>query len=163
LRLGKRKLLTSHAVHKGIQHERKKMVEVDDYKLAEHLRAAVGAFVRKTREGASTPSSAQSETLSLLERKGPLSAAALARLRGVTHQSMRVTAGELVEQGLVADTPDPEDGRSKLYQLNAEGQRTLHALRQARARWLTENWVSTLTQAERQTIQDAIELLNRIV
>jgi len=139
------------------------MIEVDDYKLAEHLRAAIGAFVRKTREGASTPSSAQSETLSLLERSGPLSAAALARLRGVTHQSMRVTAGELVEQGLASDAPDPEDGRSKLYQLTEEGQHTLQALRQARARWLAENWVSTLTQAERRTMQDAIELLNRIV
>lgn len=139
------------------------MIGEDDYKLAEHLRAAVGAFVRKTREGASTPSSAQSETLSLLERRGPLSAAALARLRGVTHQSMRVTAGELMEQGLVSGTPDPEDGRSKLYQLNDEGLRTLQALRQARAKWLAENWVSTLTQTERRTIQDAIELLNRIV
>jgi DNA-binding MarR family transcriptional regulator len=138
------------------------MVEVDDYQLAEHLRAAIGAFVRKTREGASTPSNAQSETMSLLEYNAPLSTAALARLRGVTHQSMRVTVGELMEQGLVTATPDPKDGRSKLYQLNYEGQQALHVLRQSRSRWLAENWVSTLNEEERRKIQQAIELLNRI-
>lgn len=137
------------------------MSEEDD-QLAEQLRAAIGAFVRKTREGASTPSSAQSETLVILERESPLSAAALARRRGVTHQSMRVTVGELMSQGLVIATPDPNDGRSKCYQLNDEGQRALQALRQSRSQWLAEHWVSTLTKAERRTIRQAIELLNRV-
>lgn len=139
-----------------------KLPPTEDDLLAEQLRAAISTFVRKTREAAATPTNAQSEMLGLLERFGALSAAALARHRGVTHQSMRVTASELMEKGQVTMTPDPEDGRSKLFELTPAGHETLHTLRLARSKWLAENWVSTLTQAERGTIKDAIELLHRV-
>jgi len=137
-------------------------MKIDDNHLAESLRAAVSAFVRKTREGASTPSNAQSETLSLLEKNGPLSAAALARMRGVTHQSMRVIVAELREQGLLTTTQDAKDKRSTLFELNHKGQQALQELRLSRSRWLAENWVNTLSTEEREIMQQAIRLLNRI-
>ena len=138
------------------------MADIHDLRLAEQLRAAIGAFVRKTREGAGTPSNARSETLGLLSRNGALSVAALARMRAVTHQSMRETVADLAKEGLVRSKANPEDGRGKLYNLTSRGKQVLRDLRHARADWIAERWVCHLDEDERRTIVQAIALLGRI-
>lgn len=137
------------------------MVDEQDLELAERLRAAIGAFVRKTREASQTPSNARTETLGLLDRNGPQSATQLARLRGVKHQSMRETAQEMLDEGLLSHAADPEDGRRKLYRLTRKGAENLFKSRSARSEWLAENWVSALNTEERLTLLNAIALLER--
>lgn len=138
------------------------MPHEDDLELAERFRAAVGAFVRTTRDATRMPSNARVETLGFLDRNGPQSAAELARLRGVTHQAMRETAQEMIEENLLSHTPDPRDGRRKLYRLTPEGAGMLESARRTRSRWLAENWIGVLDDGERQTLKNAIALLERL-
>lgn len=134
----------------------------DDLKLAETFRATLGAFVRKTRQGAGTASDARSETLGALEREGALSAAMLARQRGVSHQTMRVILVDLAAEGLVTASPDPLDGRASLFQLTGAGRSEVTRQRQARAQWLAEAWVAHLTPDERRTVEAMLPLMQRL-
>ncbi|MDN3480028.1 helix-turn-helix domain-containing protein, partial [Curtobacterium sp. APC 4022] len=73
---------------------------------ADALRRAIGDSTRAVRRTETTPEG-QVETLGFLARDGAQSIAALARLRRVRHQSMRVTVADLEAQGLVERSPDP--------------------------------------------------------
>ncbi len=73
--------------------------------LAEDLRSAVSAFVRTVRYDTDTPRSAGSDTLELLDRAGPANIAALAQVRNVKHQSMRLVTAQLEEKGLIDHRP----------------------------------------------------------
>jgi len=130
--------------------------------LAEELRAAIGSFVRRTREAAGTPSDARSETLGMLDRAGPQTAAMLARQRSVTHQSMRATLAEMEAEGLVVSAPDPADRRGKLFRLAPAGRAALAGLREARVAWLAAKLDTALDAGERRVMAQAVALLNRL-
>ena len=100
------------------------MVDARDLDLAEAMRAAVGTFARRTRQGSGTASDARVDILGQLERSDrPLSAAMLARLRGVAHQSARAQLAGMAADGLVAGAPDTRDGspRRPRRPLHADG------------------------------------------
>ncbi|WP_341962756.1 hypothetical protein [Pseudomonas sp. RC10] len=65
--------------------------------MAEQLRRVIGNLVREVRNGAHAPSSAQSETLGLLDRHGPTSISSMAAHRHVKHQSMRLVVAQLAD------------------------------------------------------------------
>lgn len=130
--------------------------------LAERLRAAIGSFVRRTRECAATPSDARSETLGLLDRKGPLSAAMVAKARAVTHQSARKALSDMEATGLVAGEPSPVDGRVRLYRMSKSGAAELRQSRSARARWIAARLDDVLDEDDCETLAAAIGLLERI-
>ncbi|KRB57079.1 hypothetical protein ASE04_28695 [Rhizobium sp. Root708] len=130
--------------------------------LAENLRRTLSKFVRGIRLQAETPTTSQSETLSLLERDGPLSVAQLASLRSVKHQSMRLVVGQLEVDGLVGKLPNPADGRSQLLSLTAKGREKLSRSREARASKIAALIEERLSDQDRQTLRAAIAVIERL-
>ncbi|WP_306210149.1 MarR family winged helix-turn-helix transcriptional regulator [Actinoplanes sp. RD1] len=130
--------------------------------IAERLRQAVGRFVRTTRAHADTLPPTRAEALGVLHREGPRTIAALAARRGVRHQSMSRTVGELATLGLVRREPDPADGRASLISLTTAGAAALDADRQARREWLADAIATRLTPAERELLSAVPALLDRL-
>lgn len=134
----------------------------DSLLLAERLRIVIGKLVRSVRSSAQTPTTAQSETLGLLDRGGPLSVAELASRRSVRHQSMRLVVGQLIEGGLVEKLQNPADGRSQLIALTQQGRQAQFLSRRARADAIGQLIQDRLSAEERQTLQAAITILERL-
>jgi len=130
--------------------------------LAEALRGAVGRFVRTVRSQSDTATTAQSEVMAQLAREGPATVTALAQLRGVKHQSMRLVVARLVEQGVLELLANPQDGRSQLVALTRKGQTQVTMAQAARADYLAELLTSKLNADERRVLAQAIGLLDRL-
>lgn len=130
--------------------------------LAEDLRRVIGNLVREVRSGAQTPSSAQSQTLGLLDRHGPSSISAMAAHRHVKHQSMRLVVAQLEQQGLVTRAADPGDARKQLIALSAAGRAALAQDRLQRSDWLALRLAHS-SAAERQTLAGAVQILERLL
>ncbi|MFB6819678.1 MarR family winged helix-turn-helix transcriptional regulator [Streptomyces sp. NPDC056347] len=136
----------------------------DAEELAVRLSAVVGRLLRRLRATSSggllTPT--QRAVLARLDREGPATTAALARAEYVRPQSMRLTLGALENQGLVGRSPDPDDGRKSVVSLTAAGAATLAEVRAAKHDWLAEALAAGLDGAERRTVAEAVELLDRL-
>jgi DNA-binding MarR family transcriptional regulator len=133
----------------------------DALALAENLRVTLGKFVRGVKAQASTPTTSQSETLSLLDRAGPLSVAELAERRNVKHQSMRLVAGQLESDGFISKSPNPADGRSQLLSITQDGREELSRSREARTSQIAKVIEEHLSDEERRTLAAAILVINR--
>ncbi|HLP70044.1 MAG TPA: MarR family transcriptional regulator [Rhizobium sp.] len=136
---------------------------MDALELAEDLRAALGRFVRLVKNEANTPTTSQSETLSLLDRSGPLTVAELANLRNVRHQSMRLVTAQLELDGLVGKLPNPADGRSRLLSITQKGREELSRSRKARTLKIAALIEERLSNQDRQTLQAAILIIERLM
>lgn len=134
----------------------------DALALGEELRRVVGTFVRSIRREADTPTSSQSETLGILDRQGPMSVAGLAAERKVKHQSMRLVVEHLEAAGLVKRLPNPDDGRSQLIALSDEGRAALARSRAARQQHIASLIEARLTDADRQVLRAAIEVIQKL-
>lgn len=135
---------------------------IDAQALAEALRVALSAFIRGVKTEAETPTTSQSETLSLLDREGPLSVAQLADRRNVRHQSMRLVVGQLETEKLIGKMPNPSDRRSELLFLTEEGRALLSRARQARTAQIAERIEERLSEEDRQTLDAAIRIIERL-
>ncbi|MFB8038347.1 MarR family winged helix-turn-helix transcriptional regulator [Streptomyces sp. NPDC056004] len=138
--------------------------ESDAEQLATELTAVVGRLVRRLR---STPTGdrltpTQRSVLARLDLEGPATTAALARAEYVRPQSMRLTLGALESQGLVERAPDPADGRKSVMSLTESGAATLAEVRAAKHDWLARAVAAELDGAERRTVAEAVELIDRL-
>lgn len=136
--------------------------DTDALALAEDLRVTVGRFVRGVKRGANTPTTSQSDTLSLLDRSGPLSVADLADRRNVRHQSMRLVASQLESEGLITKTPNPRDGRSQLLSITQKGKTLLARARDARTSQIARSIEEHLSEEDRRTLRAAICIIQRL-
>lgn len=136
--------------------------DVNALVLAENLRVAVGKFVRSVKTQANTPTTSQSETLSLLDRAGPLSVAELADRRNVKHQSMRLVAVQLEAEGLISKMPNPADGRSQLLSITDKGEKVLSRASEARASQIASLINDRLSAEDRQTLSAAVGIIERL-
>ncbi len=136
--------------------------ETEVQALADGLRDAIGVLVRSVRAQAETPTTAQGETLAALERGGAVSIAALAKSRGVKHQSMRLVVAKLVDSGFLELITDPDDGRSYLVTLTKKGRAATAASRTARTQWLTDALTETMSTRELAVLRESIPLLLKI-
>lgn len=134
----------------------------DALRLGEDLRRVTGRFVRSIRLQADTPTTSQSETLSLLDREGPLSVADLAIHRKVKHQSMRLVVAQMEANGLVVRTQNPSDGRSQLVSLSVKGQQTLVRSREARRSQIATLIEERLSEEDRHVLRAAIAVIERL-
>ncbi|MFC9755899.1 MarR family winged helix-turn-helix transcriptional regulator [Streptomyces sp. NPDC056921] len=138
--------------------------EPDAERLATELTAVVGRLVRRLRSMSAgdrlTPT--QRSVLARLDLEGPATTAALARAEYVRPQSMRLTLGALESQGLVERAPDPADGRKSVMSLTEAGAATLAEVRAAKHDWLARAMAAELDGAERRTVAEAIELIDRL-
>lgn len=137
-------------------------MQPDAARLAEDLRATVSRFVRSVRSATQTATTAQSEVMAQLAREGPATVTALAQLRGVKHQSMRLVVARLVEQGALQMLANPQDGRSQLVALTHRGRAQVQDEQAARADHLAQLLVARLTCDDRRQLAQAISLLDRL-
>jgi DNA-binding MarR family transcriptional regulator len=129
--------------------------------LAHELRETLGRVVRRLR-AESGPPVAILTVLGRLDRQGPASTSDLAAAERMRPQSMAETIHELETAGLLKRVPDASDKRRWLVELTEAGQAKLQATRTAREDWLNDTLDRHLTANERDLLQRAVALLNRI-
>jgi DNA-binding MarR family transcriptional regulator len=98
-------------------------VKVETREAAEALRIGIGALLRRLRQvhpdgGLSMP---EQSALSRLDREGPTTSSALAKLEQITPQSMGATVATLESRGLIQRRSDPADGRRSVLTLTRAG------------------------------------------
>src|SRR5579875_1382929 len=91
------------------------------------LRVSISLLTRRLRQNSPVVgvdlALPQRAVLARLDHNGPMTSAALARLEGITPQSMGPTVSALEADGLVERRPDPGDARQVLISLTATGRR----------------------------------------
>ena len=138
--------------------------ELDVTDVAGALRASIGLLLRRLRqvqaEGELTlPESA---ALTRLDRGGPSTASALARLEQISPQSMGATLGALEARGLVERRSDPRDRRRVVLSVTDSGRRVLQDKRNARTERLAKALSAGFTPSELRQLEAAAPLLERL-
>ena len=112
--------------------------ELDVHEVAAALRVSIGLLLRRLRQVQPDGELTLPETSALarLDRGGPATPSALARLEQISPQSMGATLAALEARGLVERHPDPQDGRRAVMSLTEAGRQVLRDKRNAR----TSNW-----------------------
>ncbi|MFJ6431622.1 MarR family winged helix-turn-helix transcriptional regulator [Streptomyces sp. NPDC091416] len=134
---------------------------MDEDVLAEELRRSLGELVRAVRAVDTMPPG-ESAILGFLDRRGPLTTADLARLRGVTHQSAAKSVKDLLADGLLHGEPHPHDARKLLLHLTNPGRTRLERERALRAGALGAAIRDTFDAGERQQLSESVALLSRL-
>jgi DNA-binding MarR family transcriptional regulator len=104
----------------------------------------------------------ESSALTRLDRNGPATSSALARLEQISPQSMGATLGALEGRGLVQRAADPQDGRRIVLSLTGAGRQTLRDKRSARTAQLAQALQASFTQPELDVLAAAAPLLERL-
>ena len=138
--------------------------EPDVSEVAAALRESIGLLLRRLRqhqpEGELTlPESA---AMTRLNRGGPTTSSALAKLEQISPQSMGATLAGLEARGLVARHPDPQDGRRVVLSLTEAGHRVLQDKRNARTQRLAAALSARFTADEIRQLAAAAPLLERL-
>jgi DNA-binding MarR family transcriptional regulator len=128
------------------------------------LRDSISLLSRRLRQSRLVEdlSPPESQALGELGRHAPISAAELARLQGISPQSMGPTLSALEQRGLVRRRPDPADGRRMLVERTAAGTRKADDKRSARTEQMAQVLKDEFTAAERATLLAAAPLLDRL-
>lgn len=138
--------------------------EPDAAEVAAGLRVSIGMLVRRLRlvqaEGELTMP--ESSALARLDRGGPATASALARLEQISPQSMGATLGGLEARGLVERQADPQDGRRIVLSLSDAGLQALRDKRNARTERLAEALSTGFTETELAQLMTAVPLIERL-
>jgi DNA-binding MarR family transcriptional regulator len=136
----------------------------DVYEVAGTLRVSIGLLLRRlrqTRTGGEL-TLPESSALTRLDRGGPATASALAKLEQISPQSMGATLGALEAKGLIERRPDPGDGRRAVLSVTDAGSRLLRDKRNARTERLAKALSAGFTPAEIQLLAAASPLLERL-
>jgi DNA-binding MarR family transcriptional regulator len=104
----------------------------------------------------------QLTTLSRIAQDGPTTTSALAKAEHVRRQSMAETVAMLRKHGLISSEEDPSDGRQTLLSATAEGRALTESIPAAREAWLNVAIETALEPAEREVLQQAAALMNRL-
>ena len=128
------------------------------------LRVSIGLLTRRLRQVQAEGELTLPETSALvrLDRGGPATPSALARLEQISPQSMGATLGALEARGLIGRRPDPGDGRRAVMSLTGAGLQTLRNRRNARVEQLSRALSAGFTPAEIQLLAVASPLLERL-
>jgi DNA-binding MarR family transcriptional regulator len=138
--------------------------DLDVGQLASALRANVGLLLRRLRQ---VPDQGEltlpeSSALVRLERGGPATPSALARLEQISPQSMGATLAGLESRGLIERHSDPDDGRRSVMSVTAAGRQMLGDRRNARTEQLERALSAGFTRAELEQLAVAAPLLERL-
>jgi len=136
----------------------------DTGQIAATLRLSVGLLLRRLRQVPTTDELTLSESAALarLDRGGPATAAALARLEQISPQSMGATLSSLESRALVRRAPDPDDGRRVILSITEPGLELLRERRNARTERLAEALSSGFTRSELEQLMAVAPLLERL-
>jgi DNA-binding MarR family transcriptional regulator len=131
--------------------------------LASRLRLAIARTARRLRQEADAGlSPSQTSALATIERHGPLTPSRLAELERVRRPTATRVLARLEEDGLVARTADPDDGRCRVIGLTADGRARLRGIRTRRTAYLARR-LEGLSAEELRTLEEAAELLERML
>jgi DNA-binding MarR family transcriptional regulator len=138
--------------------------EHDPEQVAAALRVSIGLLLRRLRQ---TPDAGeltlpQTSALAWLDRGGPATASALAKLEQISPQSMGATVAALEAHRLVERTGDPDDGRRVVLSVTDAGREILRNRRNARTELLAGALSRGFTDAELEQLKAAAPLLERL-
>jgi DNA-binding MarR family transcriptional regulator len=97
-----------------------------------------------------------------LRRDGPATAASLAAAEHDSQQAIAQILTTLKRAGLVEATPDPADGRKCLLEVTDAGHALIGSILFSRNAWLVRAVEQTVGPAERDALDRAIDLLERL-
>jgi DNA-binding MarR family transcriptional regulator len=136
----------------------------DVHEVAGALRVSIGLLSRMMRQvrpdGELTLP--ESSALARLDRGGPATSSALAKVEQISPQSMGATLSALEARGLVERQPDPRDGRRVVLSVTAAGREALRSKRNARTGQLAQALSAGFTPAELRQLMAAAPLLERL-
>lgn len=138
--------------------------DLDVSEVAATLRVSIGLFLRRLRQAPVQDDLTMPEVSVLvrLERGGPATSAALARLEQISPQGMGTTLAGLEARGYVQRHPDPEDGRRVLMSVTDTGSKVLWNKRNARTEQLAGVLSAEFTRSEIEQLMAAAPLIERL-
>jgi DNA-binding MarR family transcriptional regulator len=138
--------------------------DVDFNAIAETLRESVGLLLRRLRQlpAYGELTLPESAALTRLDRGGPTTASALARLERISPQSIGATLAALEARGLVERRSDPNDGRRVVLSVTEAGHKTMRNRRNARTEHLARALSTGFTRSELDLLTAAAPLLERL-
>src|SRR6266567_5191186 len=136
----------------------------DVHAVASALRVSIGLLLRRLRQAQADGELTlpESSALTRLDRGGPATSSALARLEQISPQSMGATLSALEARGLVGRGPDAQDGRRVVLSVTEAGRQVLRDKRDARTGQLAQALSAGFTQAELGQLMAAAPLLERL-
>jgi DNA-binding MarR family transcriptional regulator len=136
----------------------------DVNEVAGALQISMGLFFRRLRQAQAEGELTlpESSALARLDRGGPNTPSALAKLEQISPQSMGATLGALEARGLIERHPDPDDGRHAVMSLTEAGRQVLRNRRSARTALLAKALSSGFTHAELNQLMAVAPLLERL-
>jgi DNA-binding MarR family transcriptional regulator len=139
--------------------------ELDVHDVAAAVRVSIGLLRRRLRqvqpEGGEL-TWPETSALARLDRGGPATPGALAKLEQISPQSMGATLGALEGRGLIERHPDPGDGRRAVMSLTEAGRQVLQDKRDARTQQLARALSAGFTRDELSLLMAAAPLLERL-
>jgi DNA-binding MarR family transcriptional regulator len=139
--------------------------ELDVHEVAAALRVSVGLLRRRLRQvqpDGNELTWPETSALARLDRGGPATPGALAKLEQISPQSMGATLGALEARGLIERHPDPGDGRRAVMSLTEAGRQVLQDKRDARTQQLAKALSTGFTRDELSLLMAAAPLLERL-
>lgn len=128
--------------------------------LAERLAFVVGSVNRRLRPPADALTHVALSALASLERLGDARPGDLARVEGIAAPGMTRLLADLEGRGLVARSPDPDDGRSHRVRLTPAGAAELAEARRVRAEGVA-SMLADLDADDRAALERALVVLER--
>jgi DNA-binding MarR family transcriptional regulator len=137
---------------------------LDANDVAGALRVSIGLLVRRLRQAKSDGDLTlpESTALARLDRGGPATSAALAKVEQISPQSMGATLSTLEHRGLIARHPDPEDGRRIVMSLTDAGLQALRNRRDAGTERLARALSGEFSPSELAQLMVAAQLIERV-
>jgi len=138
--------------------------DVDIGEVAGALQVSIGLLRRRLRQAHAEGELTVPETSVLvrLDRGGPSTVTALAKLEQISPQSMGATLSALEARGLVERRPDPADGRRAVISATGSGLQVLQNRRNARTEQLVQALATRFTRSELRQLMAAAPLIERL-
>jgi DNA-binding MarR family transcriptional regulator len=138
--------------------------ELDAHDVAAALRVSIGLLLRQMRQVrvAGELTVPETSALARLDRNGPATSSALARLEQISPQSMGATLSALEARGLIQRGPDARDGRRVVLSVTEAGRQMLRDKRGARTGQLAQALSAGFTSDELNQLMAAAPLLERL-
>jgi DNA-binding MarR family transcriptional regulator len=138
--------------------------ELDVHDIAAALRVSIGLLLRRLRQvrpddEITVP---ESSALARLDRTGPATPGALAKVEQISPQSMGATLAAREARGLVERHADPADGRRVVLSVTGAGLELLRNKRGARTEQMAQALSAGFTAAELRQLAAAAPLLERL-
>ncbi|HEX2321379.1 MAG TPA: MarR family transcriptional regulator [Streptosporangiaceae bacterium] len=136
----------------------------DVHDVAAAVRVSVGLLLRRLRQvrPPGELSLPENSALVRLERSGPMTPSALAKLEQISPQSVGATIAALESRGLVGRNPDLADGRRILLSVTQAGLLALRDKRNAKTEQLANALSTGFTAHELEQLSAAAPLIERL-